>query len=160
VRHDGGVDDERGASRRAGEGAPSIPVSALRSTVLVVAALNAAAFVVEGAVALAIGSVSLLADSVDFLEDTAVNLLIALALGWSLAARARVGRLLAVVILLPALAVIVQLVLKIGEPEAPAVLPLVLTALGAAAVNLAAGLLLARSPTAHREAETAKAHRG
>ena len=117
---------------------------ALRSTVLVVAALNAAAFVVEGAVALAIGSVSLLADSVDFLEDTAVNLLIALALGWSLAARARVGRLLAVVILLPALAVIVQLVLKIGEPEAPAVLPLVLTALGAAAVNLAAGLLLAR----------------
>ena len=34
--------------------------------------------------ALAIGSVSLLADSVDFLEDAAINLLIALALGWPL----------------------------------------------------------------------------
>ena len=34
--------------------------------------------------ALAIGSVSLLADSADFLEDTAINLLIALALGWQL----------------------------------------------------------------------------
>ena len=43
---------------------------------------------------LAIGSVSLLADSVDFLEDTAINLLIALALGWPLRAvrsRARDG---------------------------------------------------------------------
>ena len=33
--------------------------------------------------ALAIGSVSLFADSVDFLEDTSVNFLIAIARGWS-----------------------------------------------------------------------------
>jgi len=37
------------------------------------------------AVALAAGSVSLLADSVDFLEDTAINLLLFIALGWPLA---------------------------------------------------------------------------
>lgn len=118
--------------------------TALRRVVLVVAAINAAYFVVEVAVALAIGSVALLADSVDFLEDTAVNLLIALALGWSLAARARVGRVLALVILLPAVAVVVQVVLKIGDPEAPAVTPLVLAAAGAALVNLVCALLLAR----------------
>jgi Co/Zn/Cd efflux system component len=46
-----------------------------------VAALNLAYFGVEFAVALKIGSVSLFADSVDFLEDAAVNFLITVALG-------------------------------------------------------------------------------
>ena len=55
----------------------------LRRTVLTVAGLNFAYFWVEIAVALAIGSVSLFADSVDFVEDTAVNLVIFVALGWS-----------------------------------------------------------------------------
>ena len=67
----------------------------IRRTVLIVAALNLAYFGVEVAVALAIGSVALLADSVDFLEDTAVNLVIFVALGWSLRARARMGRVMA-----------------------------------------------------------------
>ena len=43
---------------------------AVGRTVLLVAALNLAYFGVEFAAALRIGSVSLLADSVDFLEDT------------------------------------------------------------------------------------------
>ena len=116
----------------------------LRRTVLIVAALNLFYFVVELVVALSIGSVALLADSIDFLEDTAVNLLIALALGWSLAARARVGRVLAVVLLIPAIAVIVQLLLKVGDPEPPAALPLIIAAAGAALVNLVAALLLTR----------------
>ena len=54
----------------------------LRRVVLVVVVLNFAYFFVEFAVALVAGSVSLLADSVDFLEDTSVNLLILIALGW------------------------------------------------------------------------------
>jgi len=41
----------------------------LRRTVLIVALLNLAYFGVEFAVALAIGSVSLFADSIDFLES-------------------------------------------------------------------------------------------
>nr|WP_272877223.1 cation transporter [Neoroseomonas eburnea] len=45
--------------------------------------LNLGYLGVEFAVALSIGSVSLLADSVDFLEDAAVNFLIFAALGWS-----------------------------------------------------------------------------
>ncbi|MET0313621.1 MAG: cation transporter, partial [Hansschlegelia sp.] len=56
---------------------------ALRKVVALVAGLNLAYFGVEFSVALSIGSVSLFADSVDFLEDASVNLLILLALGWS-----------------------------------------------------------------------------
>ena len=63
----------------------------LRSAVRLVALLNLAYFGVEFVVALRIGSVSLLADSVDFLEDAAVNLLIFAALGWSATRRAQVG---------------------------------------------------------------------
>ena len=69
---------------------------------LIVAGLNLGYFVVEVSVALAIGSVSLLADSVDFLEDTAINLLVALALGWPLRRRAIAGHVMALVILVPA----------------------------------------------------------
>lgn len=63
-------------------------VQALKRTVLTVALLNLGYMVVEMSVALAVGSVSLFADSVDFFEDFAVNLLIFLALGWSLQRRA------------------------------------------------------------------------
>jgi Co/Zn/Cd efflux system component len=46
-----------------------------RKIVIVVALLNLAYFGVEFAVALAIGSVSLFADSIDFLEDASLNFL-------------------------------------------------------------------------------------
>lgn len=118
--------------------------SALRRTVLLVAGLNLAYFFVESGVALAIGSVSLMADSVDFLEDTAVNLLIFVALGWSAAARARVGKLMALVILVPALAAAWQAFAKFGNPTAPDPLALTLTAGGAVVVNTLAAWLLAR----------------
>ena len=49
-----------------------------------VAALNLGYFGIEFAVALAIDSVSLFADSIDFLEDSSINLLILLGLGWYL----------------------------------------------------------------------------
>ena len=63
--------------------------------VRLVALLNLAFFGVEFAVALHIGSVSLFADSVDFLEDASVNFLILFALAWSIRTRARVGMMLA-----------------------------------------------------------------
>jgi Co/Zn/Cd efflux system component len=116
----------------------------LRRTVLVVAALNLAYFFVESGVALAIGSVSLLADSVDFLEDTAVNLLIFVALGWSALAQARAGKAMSLVILLPALAAAWQAFSKFGDPVAPDPMALTLTAGGAVVVNSVAALLLTR----------------
>jgi len=60
----------------------------LRRTVQLVALLNLGYFGVEFAVALTIGAVSLFADSVDFLEDASINLLISVALLWSAARRA------------------------------------------------------------------------
>lgn len=109
-----------------------------------VAALNFGYFFVEFAVASAIGSVSLLADSVDFLEDTAVNTLIFIALGWSLAARARTGKLMAIIICLPAVAAVWEAVAKFSSPEAPDPVSLVVTAGGAIVVNSLCAWLLAR----------------
>ncbi len=116
----------------------------MRRVVMWVALLNLGYFGVEFAVALAISSVSLFADSVDFLEDASVNLLILLALGWSLRARARVGMGLAAILLVPALATLWVLWSKIQLPVPPAPTPLTLTALGALAVNLGCALLLVR----------------
>jgi Co/Zn/Cd efflux system component len=127
-----------------GDASATISPSRLRRAVLVVAGLNLAYFFVESGIALAIGSVSLFADSVDFLEDTAVNLLIFLALGWSLTWRARMGKVMAGIILVPALAAAWQAVAKVGHPTAPDPLALLLTAGGAVVVNLACTVILAR----------------
>ena len=116
----------------------------LRRTVILVAALNLAYFGIEFAVGLAIGSVSLFADSVDFLEDASVNLLIALALGWGTRSRARLAMLLALVLLAPAIAGLWTAWQKLMTLAPPAALPLTLTGLGALAVNLSCALLLAR----------------
>src|SRR5215216_1197285 len=117
---------------------------ALRRMVAMVAVLNLAYFGVEFSVALAIGSVSLFADSVDFLEDASINLLILMALGWSARARARVGMALAAILLVPGLATLWTAWQKFSMPVPPAPLPLSLAGLGALAVNLACALMLAR----------------
>jgi Co/Zn/Cd efflux system component len=117
---------------------------ALRRVVTAVALLNLAYFGVEFAVALAIGSVSLFADSVDFLEDASVNLLILMALGWSPTARARVAMLLAVILLVPGLATLWTAWAKFNAPAPPAPIPLSLAGSGALAVNLACAFMLAR----------------
>lgn len=116
----------------------------LEYVVLIVAALNLAYFGVEFAVALSIGSVSLFADSIDFLEDASVNLLILLALGWSLKNRARVGMALALILLVPGLATLWMAWEKFWLPIAPEPLPLSLAGLGALLVNLTCAFLLAR----------------
>ncbi|MGN2243543.1 cation transporter [Frateuria sp. GZRR33] len=127
---------------------PALPThgsrTALHRAVRLVALLNLAYFGVEFAVALSIGSVSLFADSIDFLEDASVNLLIFLALDWSPAARARVGMALAAILLVPALALLWALWRKLQLPVPPAPLPLSVTGLGALVVNLACAWVLAR----------------
>ena len=116
----------------------------LRQTVLLVALLNLAYFGVEFAVAVAIGSVSLFADSVDFLEDASINLLIAVGLGWSIENRARLGMVLAGVILVPVAATLWTAWQKFSLPVPPQPIPLTLTGAGAFVVNLASAFLLAR----------------
>ena len=116
----------------------------LRRTVRLVAILNLAYFGIEFAVAHAIGSVSLFADSIDFLEDASVNFLILIALGWSATRRARVGMLLAGILLIPGLAALWTAWQKFAMPVPPAPIPLSLAGGGAFVVNLSCASMLIR----------------
>lgn len=118
---------------------PSLIIS-LRAVI----ALNLAYFGLELGVALAIGSVALIADSLDFLEDMAVNSLILVGLLFAPLWRARLGMGLALLLVLPAAAGIIMLLHKIAAPTPPAPLPLSLTGLGALLVNTGCALILAR----------------
>ena len=118
--------------------------TSLRRAVLAVALLNLAYFGVEFTVALAIGSVALFADSVDFLEDASINILIAVAIGWRARRRAMLGMALAAILLAPALAGLWTAYQKLVAPIAPEPFRLTLTGLGALIVNLSCALILAR----------------
>jgi len=117
--------------------------STLRRAVFVVALLNLAYFGVEFAVALAIGSVSLFADSVDFLEDASINLLIFVALTWSAAPRPSrhgAGRHSARSRFRHAVDGLGQVL----AATAAGPIPLTLAGTGALAVNLTCAVILAR----------------
>lgn len=120
------------------------PNHALRRAVLWVATLNLAFFGVEFAVALHIGSVSLFADSVDFLEDASVNVMIFAALGWTAKNRARLGMALAAILLVPGIATLWTAWEKFNAPVAPSPFGLSATATGALAINLLCAFLLAK----------------
>ncbi|WP_206667920.1 cation transporter [Sphingomonas glacialis] len=109
-----------------------------------VALLNLGYFGIEFAVALTIGSVSLFADSVDFLEDTSVNLLILVGLRWAARSRAKLGMALAGILLVPGIATLWMAWSKFTVSTAPNPVPLTLTGLGALAVNLTCAFMLSR----------------
>lgn len=123
--------------------------NAVRRAIAVVALFNLAYFFVEGTVALRIGSASLLADSADFFEDAAVNFLILMALGWTTLARRRVGHMLALILLLPAIAFLATLWTKVTNPLPPDAFSLSITGLGALVINLGCALLLVRVRHVH-----------
>lgn len=114
-----------------------------RRIVLVVALLNLFYFAVEFGVARSIGSVSLFADSVDFLEDASVNILIFFAAVWSTRSRARVGMALACVLLVPGLATLGTAWSNFLDPLPPRPFMLTATGLGALAINLVCAAMLA-----------------
>lgn len=116
----------------------------LRRAVLLVALLNFAYFWVEFGVAVSIQSVSLFADSIDFMEDAFVNLLIFAALGWSLRYRSLVGMLLAGILLIPSAFTLWSAWQKISLPLPPDPFFLSMTGLGALVVNLSCAFILVR----------------
>lgn len=118
--------------------------AALRRAVRLVAILNLCYFGVEFSVALAIGSVSLFADSIDFLEDAAVNGLILVALGWSAHRRSLVGMVLAVILLVPGIATLWTAWEKFSVLVPPDPSFLSLAGFGALVVNLFCAWLLVR----------------
>lgn len=117
--------------------------AALRRVVRNVAVLNLSYFGIEFAVALAIGSVSLFADSVDFLEDGAINLLILAGLGFAAPARAKLGTVLAAIILVPGLATLWTAWQNYSSGLLPEAIPMTLTGTGALIVNATCAWLLA-----------------
>lgn len=117
--------------------------TALRLTVRNVAVLNLSYFGIEFAVALAIGSVALFADSVDFLEDGAINLLILAGLGFSMARRAKLGMVLALLILVPSLATLWTAWQNFSSGLVPEAIPITVTGIGALIVNSICAWMLA-----------------
>lgn len=115
----------------------------LKRTVVLVALLNFAYFWVEFGVANFIDAVSLFSDSIDFLEDTAVNLLVLLALGWSRQRRAFAGMALACTLLVPGMSALWAAWHKVGNPVPPDALLLSITGAGALFVNALCAWLLA-----------------
>lgn len=119
----------------------------LKRTVAVVAVLNLAYFFVEFGIAAVIGSVALFADSIDFLEDATINLLVLVALGWAAARRRVVGLFLACCLMVPGLAALWTAWEKITAPAIADPAMLTLAGAGALAVNAYCAYLLARVRT-------------
>jgi Co/Zn/Cd efflux system component len=119
----------------------------LRQSIRLVALFNLAYFGIEFVIASRIGSVSLFADSIDFLEDASVNFLILAALGWSITRRARIGMLLSLILLIPGLATLWAAWDKFSVPIPPSPLPLSLAGIGALAVNITCAMMLAKYKT-------------
>jgi Co/Zn/Cd efflux system component len=109
--------------------------AALRRAVRLVVILNLCYFGVEFSVALTIGSVSLFADSIDFLEDAAVR---------SAHRRSLVGMALAVILLVPGIATLWTAWEKFSVLVPPDPLLLSLAGFGALVVNLFCAWLLVR----------------
>ena len=116
---------------------------ALRRAVTWVALLNLAYFFIEFGAARFIGSVSLAADSIDFLEDAFLNFLIVFALGQSLLVRKRTAQALALILLIPSLLALLAIVEKLTQPIPPTSETLSLVGLGALIVNLTCAFILA-----------------
>ena len=120
----------------------SLSTNSFRRALSLVAILNLAYFGVEFIVAINIGSVSLFADSIDFLQDTASNLLILVALGWSAHKRSHVGMLLPGFLLIPGIATLWMAWNKIGLPIPPDPMSLSLTGTGSLMVNVLCTFIL------------------
>lgn len=116
----------------------------LRKTVLFVAALNLSYFVIEYYFGRRYNSLSLLSDSVDFLEDASINILIALAIGWSLRKRKIVSYFLALLLLIPGITFIWNAVTQFSDPTTPEGAGMGFVGLGALVVNVSCALMIAR----------------
>jgi Co/Zn/Cd efflux system component len=120
----------------------SIP--ALRRTVAIVAALNLGYFLIEFTVAQAIGSVSLFADSIDFLEDASVNSLVLVAIGMTASRRRIAGLGFAALLMVPSIAALSTAWDKIHNPVLADPSSLTITAIGALIVNGYCAYILAK----------------
>lgn len=114
----------------------------LKKVVVRVATLNLTYFVIEFYFAHRFNSVALFSDSLDFLEDASVNILIFLAFSLSLVWRTRLSYLFAFLLLLPAVGFFWNAISKLSEPIAPEGQGMSIVGFGALCVNLYCAIIL------------------
>lgn len=115
-----------------------------KNAVLLVAVLNLLYFFIEFIAALNIRSVSLLADSIDFIEDALINFLIFFAISLTLAKKAKVSIILSIIMLSPALTALWAIWQQVLYQEPPRPIELSLVAFGALIVNCLCTFILIR----------------
>jgi len=115
-----------------------------KKAVLLVAVLNLLYFFIEFIAALNIRSVSLLADSIDFIEDASINFLIFFAISLTLAKKAKVSIILSIIMLSPALTALWAIWQQVLYQEPPRPIELSLVAFGALIVNCLCTFILIR----------------
>ena len=118
--------------------------TSFRRTLIIVALLNLAYFLIEFSAALKINSVSLFADSIDFLEDTFVNLLIFFSYLMTSTLRPKISRILVIIILLPGLTALWAAWEQVMRPSMPEAFELTLVGLGALLINFTCTIILMR----------------
>lgn len=117
-------------------------VEALKPIVIRVAILNLSYFVIEFYFAQKFNSVALFSDSLDFLEDASVNILIFLAFSLAVIWRKRLSYAFALLLLLPGLSFLYNAFHQIAHPVAPTGEGMSIVGLGALAVNLYCAIIL------------------
>ena len=119
-------------------------IKSFKKAVLLVAFLNLLYFFIEFIAALNIRSVSLLADSIDFIEDASINFLIFFAISLTLAKKAKISIILSIIMLLPGLTALWAIWQQVLYQEPPRPLELSLVAFGALVVNCLCTFILIR----------------
>lgn len=114
----------------------------IRKIILLVAILNLLYFGIEFFYALKISSVSLVADSIDFLEDSSLNFLIFFATTWSLLWRRRIGIFLASSMAVPALVTFWAVWRQLALQTPPHGLTMSWVSFGALIINVFCSLIL------------------
>ena len=118
--------------------------TSFRRTLIIVALLNLAYFLIEFSAAVKINSVSLFADSIDFLEDTFVNLLIFFSYLMTSTLRPKISKVLVIIILLPGLTALWAAWEQVMRPSMPEAFELTLVGLGALLINFTCTIILMR----------------
>ena len=117
-------------------------IISVRRTLIIVASLNLAYFFIELFAAIKINSVSLFADSIDFLEDTFVNLLILFSFLISSTFRPKLSKILVIVILLPGLTALWAAWEQLVRPLPLEAFKLTLVGFGALLTNITCTIIL------------------
>jgi Co/Zn/Cd efflux system component len=116
----------------------------LRKTVATVAILNIFYFFIEFTFAQILGSLSLLSDSLDFLEDASINLLIFIAFAWSIMARKILSYFLALLLLIPGALFVLSAIARVNDPVVPNGRGMSIIGIGALIINLYCAYILVK----------------